>query len=75
MIANKMTGQKGVIFTAKYTMAFEKMQEFIKSGANYVGITLKEQVESLEAVAEMLHMNDASKIGMLENFYKSYNIL
>ena len=74
MIANKMTGQKGVIFTAKYTMAFEKMQEFIKSGANYVGITLKEQVESLEAVAEMLHMNDASKIGMLENFYKSYNI-
>lgn len=74
MIANKMTGKKGVIFTAKYTTAFEKMQEFIKNGVNYVGIPLKEQVESLEAVADMLHMNDASKIGMLENFYKSYNI-
>lgn len=29
MIANKMTGKKGVIFTAKYTTAFEKMKEFI----------------------------------------------
>lgn len=74
MIANKMTGKKGVIFTAKYTTAFEKMQEFIKSGMSYVGIPLKEQVESLEVVADMLHMNDASKIGMLESFYKSYNI-
>lgn len=74
MIANKLTGRKGVMFTAKYTMAFEKMQNFIKNGTNYVGIPLKEQVESLEAVANMLHMNDASKIGMLEDFYKSYNI-
>lgn len=48
--------------------------ENVKNETKYVGVSLKEQVESLEVVAEMLHMNDASKIGMLENFYKSYNI-
>ena len=74
MIANKMTGKKGVIFTAKYTTAFEKMKEFIEKGTIYNGISLKEQVESLEAVSSMLHMNDASKLLMLENFYKGYNI-
>ena len=50
------------------------MQEFIKGASSYVGISLKEQVESLEAVASMLRMNDVSKLTMLENFYGSYNI-
>lgn len=74
MIANKMTGKKGVIFTAKYTTAFEKMKDFIEKGTSYTNIPLKEQVESLEAVSNMLRMNDASKLLMLENFYKEYNI-
>lgn len=74
MIANKMTGKKGVIFTAKYTAAFERMRDFIQKGTAYTGISLKEQVESLEAVAGMLRMNDASKLLMLEGFYKGYNI-
>lgn len=30
MIANKMTGQKGVLFTAAYVTAFEKMKEYIQ---------------------------------------------
>lgn len=74
MIANKMTGKKGIIFTAKYTTAFEKMKDFIEKGTIYSGIPLKEQVESLEAVSNMLRMNEASKLLMLENFYKEYNI-
>lgn len=74
MIANKMTGKKGVIFTAKYTTAFEKMKDFMEKGTSYTSIPLKEQVESLEAVSNMLRMNDASKLLMLENFYKEYNI-
>ena len=32
MIANKMTGKKGVIFTATYIEAFEKMKDFIEKG-------------------------------------------
>lgn len=30
MVANKMTGEKGVLFTAAYVTAFEKMQEHIQ---------------------------------------------
>lgn len=32
MVANKMTGEKGVLFTAAYVTAFEKMRERITSG-------------------------------------------
>nr|DAK61248.1 MAG TPA: regulatory protein [Caudoviricetes sp.] len=32
MVANKMTGQKGVLFTAAYVNAFHAMEEHIKSG-------------------------------------------
>lgn len=32
MVANKMTGEKGVLFTAAYVTAFEKMREHIQSG-------------------------------------------
>ena len=74
MIANKMTGKKGVIFTATYIEAFEKMKDFIEKGTQYVGIPLKEQVESLEVVASVLRMNDASKLLMLKGFYDSYHI-
>lgn len=74
MIANKLQGKKGVIFTAKYIDAFDKMANFIQKGQSYNGIALKEQVESLEVVANMLRMNDASKLLMLEGFYKGYHI-
>lgn len=33
MIANKLTGKKGVLFTASYVTAFEKMQEQLTAGA------------------------------------------
>lgn len=32
MVANKMTGEKGVLFTAAYVTAFEKMRDHIQSG-------------------------------------------
>lgn len=31
MVANKMTGEKGVLFTAKYVQAFNKMESFIQN--------------------------------------------
>lgn len=33
MVANKMTGEKGVLFTAAYVTAFEAMRQHIQSGA------------------------------------------
>lgn len=73
-IANKLTGAKGISFTAKYINRFHDMEDYIKDSESGMFISFKEQVQSLEVVAEMLRMNDASRILMIENFYKQYNI-
>lgn len=72
-IANKLTGVKGAVFTAKFINRFHEMKDYIKNDIGLL-ISFKEQVQSLEAVADMLRMNEASKLLMLENFYKQYNI-
>lgn len=75
MIANKMTGKKGVIFTARYIEAFEKMKGFIEKGSQYnKQISFKEQVECIGVVADILRVNDASKLMMIGQFYKSYEL-
>lgn len=75
MIANKMVGKKGVIFTARYIEAFEKMKEFIEKGVQYSKqVSFKEQVECIGVVADMLRVNEASKLLMIEQLYKSYDL-
>lgn len=75
MIANKMTGKKGVIFTARYIESFERMKDIIEKGMQYnKQISFKEQVECLEVIANMLRVNDASKIMMIGQLYKSYDL-
>lgn len=72
MIANKMTGKKGVLFTAAYVTAFEKMQNFINEGRTLnSGISFKELVESIETVAKGLNVNEAGKITMYHKLYES----
>lgn len=73
-LANKFTGEKGVLFTARYVKRFAEMEQVITQSTINTGIPFKEQVESLEAVSHMLRMNEASRLLMLENFYKGYNI-
>lgn len=75
MIANKMIGKKGVIFTARYIEAFEKMKEFIEKGTQYSKqVSFKEQVECIGVVADMLRVNEASKLLMIGQLYKSYDL-
>lgn len=73
-IAHKLTGVKGTSFTAKYINRFHQMEDYIHNRDEKLMVSFKEQVESLEVVADMLRMNDASKLLMLDNFYKSYDI-
>lgn len=73
-LANKSTGEKGVLFTARYVKRFAEMEQVITQSTINTGIPFKEQVESLEVVSNMLRMNEASRLLMLENFYKGYNI-
>lgn len=75
MIANKLQGKKGVIFTATYIEQFEKMKEFIEKGTQYSKqVSFKEQVECVGLVADILRVNDASKIMMIGQLYKSYEL-
>jgi Rha family phage regulatory protein len=75
MIANKMIGKKGVIFTARYIEAFEKMRDFIEKGIQYSNqVSFKEQVECIGVIAEILRVNDASKLMMIGQLYKSYDL-
>ncbi|WP_061317518.1 Rha family transcriptional regulator [Clostridium botulinum] len=45
MVANKMTGEKGVLFTAKYVQAFNKMENYINN--NKVVNSIKAEVTTL----------------------------
>lgn len=40
MVANKMTGEKGVLFTAAYVTAFEAMRQHIQSD----GVTIRDSI-------------------------------
>lgn len=75
MIANKLTGRKGVLFTARYVTAFDKMQNFIEQGSRLAsGVPLPELVASVDVVAKSLRVNDASKIVMYRKLYESLNL-
>ncbi|NNJ32458.1 Rha family transcriptional regulator [Lacrimispora defluvii] len=75
MIANKLQGKKGVQFTARYIEAFDKMKEFIEKGVQYSKqVSFKEQVECIGVVADILRVNDASKIMMIGKLYNSYDL-
>lgn len=50
MVANKMTGEKGVLFTAAYVTAFEAMRERITGGALVIP---KDYPSALRALADM----------------------
>lgn len=74
-IAHKLTGVKGTEFTAKYINRFHEMEDVIEQGTSQSNqISFKEQVECVGIVADMLHVNDASKILMVEQLYKDYNL-
>ena len=49
MVANKMTGEKGVLFTAAYVSAFEKMREKITGGS---AILPRDYPSALRALAD-----------------------
>ncbi|MDE5558137.1 MAG: Rha family transcriptional regulator [Ruminococcus sp.] len=54
MIANKLTGKKGVVFTALYINAFHKMEKHYKQQNNYSGI---DQTIIIIAIKELYEKN------------------
>lgn len=54
MVANKMTGEKGVLFTAAYVTAFEAMRKHIEGG---VMALPKDYPSALRALADTVEQN------------------
>ena len=68
MVANKMTGEKGILFTAEYVQAFNKIEEHIKLNSN----------EKVDKLAEMetetkLNNSQTRKANSLMRMHKQCN--
>ena len=77
MIAHKMTGEKGIIFTAKYIERFHTMEDYIKEThqpqLNHYE-QAKAEIDLLGVTARVLNLNDNSKLLCVTNIYNNHNI-
>ena len=71
-LANKFTGEKGVLFTAKYVKRFDEMENRIKEESTQSKI--EQSAFLLKYVADDMRINDASRLLMYENLCKDFNI-
>ncbi|EGT4050746.1 phage antirepressor KilAC domain-containing protein [Clostridioides difficile] len=55
MVANKMTGEKGIIFTAVYVAKFEEMEQVLKNEQTKLPTTYK---EALQHLIEQVEVNE-----------------
>lgn len=76
MVANKMTGEKGVLFTAAYTKKFEAMEK--QNREVDAPIEKKENFEmqllGVQYSTQILRVDETSKIKMLEKAHKQHNV-
>lgn len=65
MVANKMTGEKGVLFTAKYVQAFNKMEEHIKNSSNTKLEELNLQIQLLKQINKTVKLKNCLRVILL----------
>ncbi len=79
-IANKLTGVKGAVFTARYINRFHDMEEILEgiveqeTEQNQNTISLKEQLEAAAFIAEDLHVPQSNKIMMFRKVCENNHI-
>lgn len=78
MVANKMTGEKGILFTAAFVTRFEEMENIIRSGQNGQVISTKDEFEmqliGARYTAEILRLDTKSNVRMLETVHKQHGV-
>ena len=70
-IANKLTGVKGTVFTAKYINRFHDMEEHIKNGIDdgaLIGLS------AVKFIADDMRVSESSRLFMYENYCKDVGI-
>ncbi len=71
-LANKFTGEKGILFTARYVKRFDEMENHIKQEIRQSKI--EQSAFLLKFVADDMRVNDASRLLMYENLCKDFDI-
>lgn len=61
MLANKMTGEKGILFTARYVKKFEEMEEYIKQ--QIPQLTRKQELQ-----LTILNGSELERVGALKEY-------
>lgn len=74
MVANKMTGRKGVLFTAAYVIRFEQMENRIRQINPALKESFEMQLIGVEYTSKILRVDDTSKIRMLEAAHKQHHV-
>ncbi len=73
MVANKMTGQKGTVFTALYVNAFHAMEEHIKQGIPDSSKAKRLEIQAMNAQARAKSVQ-AKQEQILLGYYKEMNL-
>lgn len=71
-IANKLTGVKGAVFTAKFINRFHDMEDYIKQSDNKTSI--EQGISIVKFIADDLNVNTASRLLMYENYCKDVGV-
>lgn len=71
-IANKLTGVKGAVFTAKFINRFHDMEDYIKQSDNKTYI--EQGISIVKFIADDLNVNTASRLLMYENYCKDVGV-
>lgn len=75
MIANKLTGRKGVLFTAAYVTAFEEMRERLSHPTPEVSPSgLARLIHTNREIMLAVGKNDFDVHSMMQSIYRAWNI-
>lgn len=76
MVANKMTGEKGVLFTAAYVTRFEEMEQVLNHStfSSNNAVEFEKQLIGVKYATEILRVDEPSKIRMLEEAHKKHGV-
>ena len=75
MVANKMTGEKGVLFTAAYVTKFDQMEKELTLPQKSVQMqSFEMQLIGVQYTSHILRLDETSKILMLEQAHKQHGV-
>ncbi|MFJ3389947.1 MULTISPECIES: Rha family transcriptional regulator [unclassified Lysinibacillus] len=75
MVANKMTGEKGILFTATYVIRFEEMEQILSQASSSSNVVdFEKQLIGVKYAIEILRTDESSKVRMLTAVHEQHGV-